>query len=483
MAADEQARTAAERQQDLATASREAAESAVAGLRSRIEQLKASSAYQAVEQMGDLERLVRTCLNTAAEASAVLARRQDATARGRSEAERATALLADLTAAVSRTAAEVAEHATRAGIPWHPADAAPDGGVALEVSAAPGGASLAERAGARVAVRMAAVRAVRAAIAEHHTAGQARDLARLALDRASQARDDAEQAEQAAAQAVERALSDAQQALGDWSRRHAGLLPAPQWQELTAALADALARFGEPDVPLPETVFTSLAAAAEQQVREEQAALRAQQTATSAERASVAAERDRIAAERDDAPPAHQGRTAADRADRAGAPLWRLVRFAGHIADDRAAAIEAALQATGMLDAWVTPSADGVSADDAFLVSGAPALGRQPRGRAGTGGRHRGIAQPSRGDPEIGSARRGPVLQRRRDRRRRPVLARHHRRPAPQGARRVHRRHRPCPPPRWPDRRLRGPDRSAVRAARRAGAAGRGAGRPAGRVG
>jgi uncharacterized protein (TIGR02680 family) len=367
--AGEQARTAAERDQDLATARREAADSAVTGLRSRIEQLKASSAYQAVEQMGDLERLVRTCLHTATEASAELARRQAATARGQSEAERAAVLLADLTAAVSRTAAEVAEHATRAGILWHPADAAPD------ASAAPGGASLAERAGARVAVRMAAVRAVRTAIAEHHKAGQARDLARLALDRASQARDDAERDEQAAAQAVERALGDAQQALGDWSRRHAGLVPAPQWQELTAALADALAGFGEPDAPTPETVFTSQTAAAEQAVREEQAALRAQRTAMSAERASVTAERDRIAAERDDAPPAQAGRTTADRADRAGAPLWRLVRFASHVADGRAAAVEAALQATGMLDAWVTPIADGVSADDGFLVPGTPAPG------------------------------------------------------------------------------------------------------------
>jgi uncharacterized protein (TIGR02680 family) len=365
--ADEDRRHAAQEQQEQATARREAAETATAGLRGRIEQLKASGAYQAHQQMGDLERLVRTCLQTASDAAAELDRRQRATARGRSEAERAAALLADLTAAVSRTAAELGGHAAQAGIAWQAADA--------------GQADLAERAGARVAIRLEDVRAVRAALAGHQKATHARDLARLALDRAIDARDAAEQAEQAAADAVGQALGDAQRAFADWAARHAGLLPDHEWRQLTEALGETLVRFGEPDAPALEAVYTAGTAAAEQQVRDEQAASRARRSAIDSERAVVTAERDAIAAERDDAPPPQAGRTA-DRAGRDGAPLWRLVRFTAAVSDDRAAAIEAALQATGMLDAVLTPGGRPPGdppalpwADDGFLFPGVPVQG------------------------------------------------------------------------------------------------------------
>ena len=154
---DEETERSARTGQREAEARREQAETAVTGLRGRIEQLKASGAYQAAGQMGDLERLVRTCLQTADEARAELGRRQDATARARSDAERAGAALAGLAATVKRTAAGLGDHAAQAGISWQPADAE-----------APG---LAQRAGARVTVRLENVRAVRAADAVHRTAG------------------------------------------------------------------------------------------------------------------------------------------------------------------------------------------------------------------------------------------------------------------------------------------------------------------------
>jgi uncharacterized protein (TIGR02680 family) len=370
---DEGTERSAEAGQREAEARREQAETAVAGLRGRIEQLKTSGAYQAVEQMGDLERLVRTCLQTANDASAELGRRQAATARARSDAERAGAALADLAATVTRTAAELAGHAAQAGISWQPADA--------EES------RLAQRAGARVTVRLENVRAVRAADAVHRKAAHARDLARIAVDRAGQALTEAEQAEEAAAAAVAGALEASRHALADWSSRNAGLLSAAEWADLTQALAEALARFGEPDAPLPESVYNSRIQAAEQRVRDEQAALRAHRSALSAQQGLQSAERDAIAAERDDAPPRYPGRTA-DRSARDGGPLWRLVRFADDVADDRAAAIEAALEATGMLDSWVLPSPPDESrmsemartgeagSGDGFLVPGAPVRGR-----------------------------------------------------------------------------------------------------------
>jgi uncharacterized protein (TIGR02680 family) len=361
VAADTQAQQAAGERQEAAAGRRDTAEEAVARLRARIEQLRASRAYQAVEQMQDLDRLVRTCLESASEASAELARRQAAAARGRAELVRAQSVLADMQAAASRTAAELLAHASEAGIRWQPADASPDG--------------LAECAGARLAVRLEAVRAVRAAIADHHRAEHARDLARLTLDRAHNALAEAEQAEQAAAGAVQQAFDNAERALADWAARHAGLLPDEDWRRLAEALGDAITRSGEQGAPALETVYNGAVADGEQAVRDERAALRAERADAVAERDRTIEERDRIAAERDDAPPAYPGR-AADRGGRDGAPLWRLVRFADHVPDDLAAAMEAALQATGMLDAWITPADDAVTADDGFLVPGAAVVGR-----------------------------------------------------------------------------------------------------------
>ncbi len=197
--------------------------------------------------MDDLDRLVRTCQQATAEASAELARRKAATARGRDELDRARQILADMREAVSRAAAELARHAGEAGIAWQPADASPEG--------------LAERAGARGAVRLEQVRAVRAALAEHHKAGQARDLARLVLDRALDALAGAERAEQEADAAVRQAAADAGRALADWADRHAGPLPDPEWRLLTEALRDAVARFGEPDAPALETVYNAATSA------------------------------------------------------------------------------------------------------------------------------------------------------------------------------------------------------------------------------
>ena len=362
LASDSTALAGAETRQAQAQSAREQAEDALAGLRARHDQLKSSSAYQAVEQLADLERLVRTNEQTATEAGAELARRGAATTRARTDAGQASASLADLEAAVSRTAAELADHGAAAGIGWQPADAESVG--------------FADRAGARVAARLEAVRAVRAALAVHRRAEHARDLARLGLDRALEAVAAAERAEQAAADAVAAARADAQAALTRWAADHADVLDPAAMRELTGALGEAIEAFGDPDAAPLESVFTGATATAEQAVRDEQARVRAERATAQDERDGAAAERDRIAAERDDAPPAHPGRTA-DRAGRDGAPLWRLVRFADGVGEPAAAALEAALEATGMLDAWVTPDGHEIAVDDSegYLVPGSAAPG------------------------------------------------------------------------------------------------------------
>ena len=62
-------------------------------------------------------------------------------------------------------------------------------------------------------------------------------------------------------------------------------------------------------------------------------------------------------------PPAPYTRDPNAREGRLGAPLWRLVDFRDDIASDARAGIEAALEAAGILDGWVTTSAELLDAD------------------------------------------------------------------------------------------------------------------------
>ncbi len=84
----------------------------------------------------------------------------------------------------------------------------------------------------------------------------------------------------------------------------------------------------------------------------------------------------RIGAESDDAPVPFPFRPAS-RTDRPGAPLWRLVRFADHLGHDEQVGLEGALEAAGLLDAWLEPeeSAGEPYTQDAFLVARPPVDG------------------------------------------------------------------------------------------------------------
>ncbi|GAA3214823.1 TIGR02680 family protein [Actinocorallia longicatena] len=76
-----------------------------------------------------------------------------------------------------------------------------------------------------------------------------------------------------------------------------------------------------------------------------------------------------------DAPPAPHTRTAESRAGLPGTPLWRAVDFTDALAADHRAGLEAALEAAGLLDAWITPDGHVLSSDDTFLLTGPVAEG------------------------------------------------------------------------------------------------------------
>lgn len=72
-------------------------------------------------------------------------------------------------------------------------------------------------------------------------------------------------------------------------------------------------------------------------------------------------------------PPVIPGRRT-ERSGRAGAPLWRLCDFRGEVSESERAGVEAALEASGLLDAWVLPNGCLVDpeTEDTFLGAGEP---------------------------------------------------------------------------------------------------------------
>ncbi|MGH3721983.1 MAG: TIGR02680 family protein [Pseudonocardiaceae bacterium] len=107
-----------------------------------------------------------------------------------------------------------------------------------------------------------------------------------------------------------------------------------------------------------EPAVTAAVDAAATTVREDLTArrtrLRADRDAVATQRGEVQADRDAVAAQRDVPPPVPYTR-AASREGRAGAPLWRVVAFAEGLPERDRAGIEAALEASGLLDAWIQP--------------------------------------------------------------------------------------------------------------------------------
>jgi uncharacterized protein (TIGR02680 family) len=83
----------------------------------------------------------------------------------------------------------------------------------------------------------------------------------------------------------------------------------------------------------------------------------------------LAAEIERLRAGGHDAPPLPHTRQPGVRDDRPGAPLWKVTDFAPDVLEEHRAGLEAALEAAGILDAWVMPDGNLVDGD-VTVVSG-----------------------------------------------------------------------------------------------------------------
>jgi len=99
------------------------------------------------------------------------------------------------------------------------------------------------------------------------------------------------------------------------------------------------------------------------------AQLSARRDAFTTAAAGLTAEIGRLEAGGHDAPPAPHTRDMQVRDGRPGAPLWKVTDFAPGVPGQHRAGLEAALEAAGILDAWLTPGGDLV-AGDVIVVSG-----------------------------------------------------------------------------------------------------------------
>lgn len=219
---------------------------------------------------------------------------------------------------------------------------------------------------------------VRKRLIETETSAQKRALARSERD----------------ARADEHAAAEENLAEFNTALRAAGETLLSQWQQHTMGLQ--ILRLQEPEGVLEaladwiETLAganparTALEAAArtfEHDLAARTADLQRQQRERSHEQAELLQERQRLEAGEDAPPPPLYFRDHSDRSTRPGAPLWQLIDFDPSLPPSQRAGIEAGLEASGLLDAWLTPAGEVLAPEtnDARLSSRQP----QPQSLAG----------------------------------------------------------------------------------------------------
>lgn len=212
---------------------------------------------------------------------------------------------------------------------------------------------------------------VRARLAETRAAEQVRNEARSRRDDRADALD---AAREAARECEETCRRVAETALEAW-QAHARSLAALELDDVEALLAELEAWLDSLYGANPlRAALDAARAALETELAAREAALRHERDALAAEQAVLHDEQVRLERGEDTPPPAPHTRDPESRSGRPGAPLWKLIDFAPGIDARESAGLEAALEASGLLDAWVLP--DGTLVDarthDVVLVPRAP---------------------------------------------------------------------------------------------------------------
>jgi uncharacterized protein (TIGR02680 family) len=180
-----------------------------------------------------------------------------------------------------------------------------------------------------------------------------------ALTSAKQALGEATQRETAAAERVaerEQEFRERVAALEKETRAWLGRLRRlriPDTEPLLESLRD-WAETSSGDSPARAALFQALREFREQAAFQE-AGLRAKITDFEKRREELEIERKRLVEGVHAGPPARVGIHGERRKEAPGAPLWRLVDFVPGVPEKTRASLEAALEAAGLLDAWITP--------------------------------------------------------------------------------------------------------------------------------
>jgi uncharacterized protein (TIGR02680 family) len=324
--------------------------------RARHDALTASDAFRTAGQLEHLERSVRDLAGAVERAERHLAAADAELAGADAEHDRAARALATAQTEVDRARPRLAASAVEAGVVWERADG--EGA----------GADVRLRVEARAAARDSDIDAVRLrfeAVAEAdrrvEVAGEAADRARARLDEAATRLAEAETA-------VTGARAAAAAEVTAWAGVHPTVVEPGDLEEVLSAVE----RFGDDGAPVPTEVWRDRIDPRRASATADRARLGAALSDLGQQAEAIGERRAAILDERDDAPPPVPWR-GGGRAERPGAPLWRLVRFADGVDAATAAGVEAALEAAGLLDAWVAPDGSVDAARlDAFV---APAAG------------------------------------------------------------------------------------------------------------
>lgn len=267
--------------------------------------------------------------------------------RRRSVAETTATRARDLTEEVARTERGVGAERTRTGQAASRANLAEVFEESERVLSARTGVPQARRLlRSALTHRQGLVREVRSALDLHGNRLRRRAELESDLGEVVERFTEAEEAEAVAETAHEAGVADLAEALAAWARDRVEL-PVSDVEALVAGI-DVETGTG------PHGVVS----AAKQRAGEELATLR-QRVRQRAE--AVEREREEVVERITDLermtvvdPPVPHTRIA-DRSGRPGAPLWRLVGFADGVPEHVRAGVEAALEASGVLDAWVMP--------------------------------------------------------------------------------------------------------------------------------
>lgn len=339
-----------------------AADITLAGQRMRLDTLLSDPAMQDANRLDQAERdaQARRQDMVAAEAehgeaSGRLAREIELLAQRQARANAFEQLLRDARAACAR-------QASAAGL------AAEHGQEALAALAPPALADLPQRefdVSARALREAVGRRREHLAVLRRRLEAQAEAerTQRLQLQALAEKQDEAEAAAARRTEADDAVEAEAQAHVDAWARHAAKLQQLRlQAEPMLAVLTDWVLRL-DGEHPGRQALHAAQQEASNR-LAMQQAVLDAQRAAMRQEREELQAEQERLRAGVDATPPSPPTRGEGTRAGRAGAPLWQLVDFRDEVDASQRAGLEAALEASGLLDAWITPDGSLVRSGD-----------------------------------------------------------------------------------------------------------------------